>query len=173
MIQKIPLIGDWALNGPAPIGLLALHANADKASYSDSESPAMAEDIHCSFCGKHQSEVLQIIAGPNVFVCDECVQLCVRMVITSRPEWRERLDLTPIQSGERESAPPVMADDSQLEIVYEIHRTWDRGDGPSSRGWHVLAKRTDGSDVPIADFVSLRDAEEWVHWKMGIKTDGQ
>lgn len=32
--------------------------------------------LHCSFCGKSQHEVRKLIAGPNVFVCDECVELC-------------------------------------------------------------------------------------------------
>ena len=37
----------------------------------------MAKDsIRCSFCGKRQEQVNRIIAGPNVFICDECVQLC-------------------------------------------------------------------------------------------------
>lgn len=33
-------------------------------------------EIACSFCGKHQEEVTKIIAGPNVFICDECVSVC-------------------------------------------------------------------------------------------------
>jgi ATP-dependent Clp protease ATP-binding subunit ClpX len=32
--------------------------------------------LHCSFCGKSQHEVRKLIAGPAVFVCDECVELC-------------------------------------------------------------------------------------------------
>ena len=32
--------------------------------------------LYCSFCGKSQSEVNKLIAGPSVFVCDECVELC-------------------------------------------------------------------------------------------------
>ena len=37
----------------------------------------MAKDsIRCSFCGKRQEQVNRIIAGPNVYICDECVQLC-------------------------------------------------------------------------------------------------
>lgn len=34
------------------------------------------ELLHCSFCGKNQNEVQKLIAGPSVFVCDECVALC-------------------------------------------------------------------------------------------------
>lgn len=30
----------------------------------------------CSFCGKSASQVRQLVAGPNVFICDECVALC-------------------------------------------------------------------------------------------------
>ncbi|RYZ59778.1 MAG: ATP-dependent Clp protease ATP-binding subunit ClpX [Proteobacteria bacterium] len=32
--------------------------------------------LHCSFCGKGQKEVKKLIAGPNVYICDECIQLC-------------------------------------------------------------------------------------------------
>src|SRR5665213_1159578 len=32
--------------------------------------------FHCSFCGKSQHEVRKLIAGPSVYVCDECVALC-------------------------------------------------------------------------------------------------
>jgi ATP-dependent Clp protease ATP-binding subunit ClpX len=31
---------------------------------------------HCSFCGKAQEQVRRLIAGPNTFICDECVVLC-------------------------------------------------------------------------------------------------
>jgi len=31
----------------------------------------------CSFCGKSQREVRKLIAGPTVFICDECVELCM------------------------------------------------------------------------------------------------
>ena len=33
-------------------------------------------DLSCSFCGKHQREVRKIIAGPTVYICDECIKLC-------------------------------------------------------------------------------------------------
>lgn len=37
--------------------------------------------IYCSFCGKSQHEVLKLIAGPTVFICDECVELCSEIII--------------------------------------------------------------------------------------------
>ena len=34
------------------------------------------QTLYCSFCGKSQHEVKKLIAGPTVFICDECVELC-------------------------------------------------------------------------------------------------
>src|SRR5260370_3701012 len=36
--------------------------------------------LYCSFCGKSQDEVRKLIAGPTVFICDECVELCMDMI---------------------------------------------------------------------------------------------
>jgi len=36
--------------------------------------------LHCSFCGKNQYEVRKLVAGPTVFICDECVDVCVDIV---------------------------------------------------------------------------------------------
>ncbi len=41
---------------------------------------------HCSFCGKSQDEVRKLIAGPTVFICDECIELCNDIVAE---EWDE------------------------------------------------------------------------------------
>jgi ATP-dependent Clp protease ATP-binding subunit ClpX len=35
--------------------------------------------LYCSFCGKERAEVCYLIAGPTVFICNECVELC-RMI---------------------------------------------------------------------------------------------
>ncbi|RYZ85438.1 MAG: ATP-dependent Clp protease ATP-binding subunit ClpX, partial [Proteobacteria bacterium] len=32
--------------------------------------------LRCSFCGKSQNEVKKLIAGPGVYICDECIELC-------------------------------------------------------------------------------------------------
>ena len=37
-------------------------------------------DLFCSFCGKSQHEVKKLIAGPTVFICDECVELCMDII---------------------------------------------------------------------------------------------
>jgi ATP-dependent Clp protease ATP-binding subunit ClpX len=38
------------------------------------------DDLLCSFCGKSQDEVKKLIAGPSVYICDECIQLCNEII---------------------------------------------------------------------------------------------
>ena len=57
------------------------------------------EEICCSFCGKSQDEVVQLIAGPDVFICNECITLCGQILHeslgeTARPK-REKADEQP------------------------------------------------------------------------------
>ena len=42
--------------------------------------------LHCSFCGKTQHEVRKLIAGPSVFICNECVELCREIIKEGRDE---------------------------------------------------------------------------------------
>ncbi len=49
----------------------------DKDNDNDNDKNEESEKLlYCSFCGKSQHEVRKLIAGPSVFVCDECVELC-------------------------------------------------------------------------------------------------
>jgi ATP-dependent Clp protease ATP-binding subunit ClpX len=70
----------------------------------------MSEDngkvLYCSFCGKSQHEVRKLIAGPSVFICDECVELCNDII---REEIQEQSD-----TGR-----------SQLPKPYEINQVLD------------------------------------------------
>ncbi|MBU2522564.1 MAG: ATP-dependent Clp protease ATP-binding subunit ClpX [Proteobacteria bacterium] len=40
----------------------------------------MNDNLFCSFCGKNQKEVAKLIAGPAVYICDECIQLCSEII---------------------------------------------------------------------------------------------
>jgi len=65
------------------------------------------DDLLCSFCGKSQDEVKKLIAGPSVYICDECIQLC-----------NEIIDEEYSQEGEE--------GDSQLLKPAEIKETLDQ-----------------------------------------------
>ncbi|MFT6168723.1 MAG: ATP-dependent Clp protease ATP-binding subunit ClpX [Celeribacter sp.] len=47
---------------------------------SNSSSGDSKNTLYCSFCGKSQHEVRKLIAGPTVFICDECVELCMDII---------------------------------------------------------------------------------------------
>ena len=47
---------------------------------SKSGSADAKNTLYCSFCGKSQHEVRKLIAGPTVFICDECVELCMDII---------------------------------------------------------------------------------------------
>jgi ATP-dependent Clp protease ATP-binding subunit ClpX len=76
--------------------------------------------LYCSFCGKSQHEVRKLIAGPSVFICDECVDLCNDII-------REE-----IQEKNNES-------DGKLPIPHEIFNVLDEYVIGQSRAKKVLA----------------------------------
>ena len=48
--------------------------------------PSKSNNYRCSFCGKNQEEVKKLIAGPTVFICDECIELCNEIMVE---EWAQ------------------------------------------------------------------------------------
>lgn len=69
---------------------------------------------HCSFCDKASSEVIKLIAGPQVFICNECVDLCNEIL---REEWAAGVDYNPkvISAEDTEMAA------SELMIALRYH----------------------------------------------------
>jgi ClpX C4-type zinc finger protein len=45
---------------------------------------AAVETLRCSFCNKNQADVNKLIAGPAVFICDECVEVCNDIILDDR-----------------------------------------------------------------------------------------
>ncbi len=51
-----------------------------------SKKSCQGENLRCSFCGKSQSEVKKLIAGPTVYICDECISLCNSIIIEEKAQ---------------------------------------------------------------------------------------
>ena len=76
--------------------LLGVHAEGETLEQLCGKLPAIVSDLvesnqtkmagtcYCSFCGKSQHEVPKLIAGPAVFICDDCVGLCSEIVEEKR-----------------------------------------------------------------------------------------
>ena len=58
----------------------------------------------CSFCGRPQSQVRHLVAGPGIFICDECVEMCLGM----------------IEKAERDGEAPTEHDHGDLPKPKEI-----------------------------------------------------
>jgi ATP-dependent Clp protease ATP-binding subunit ClpX len=139
--------------------------------------------LYCSFCGKSQHEVKKLIAGPSVFICDECIDLCndiIRDEISSEPagrgsglpvpkEIRESLDLYVIG---QESAKRILS--VAVYNHYKRIRHQEKGSdgvelaksnilliGPTGSGKTLLAQtlaRTLNVPFVMADATTLTEA---------------
>ena len=52
---------------------------------AEKKGTSSEKTLYCSFCGKSQHEVKKLIAGPSVFVCDECIELCNEIIRDELP----------------------------------------------------------------------------------------
>jgi hypothetical protein len=60
---------------------LSQASNAPSLAPAEAQHPAPQKPtLHCSFCGKSQHEVKALIAGPGIYICDECVGLCNEVI---------------------------------------------------------------------------------------------
>ena len=77
---------------------------------ADKKGASGEKVLYCSFCGKSQHEVKKLIAGPSVFICDECIELCNDII----------RDEAPADAGTGKSAK------SDLPMPIEIKTTLDQ-----------------------------------------------
>src|SRR5512146_655639 len=57
---------------------------------ADKKGSSTEKTLYCSFCGKSQHEVKKLIAGPSVFICDECIDLCNEIIRDELPAGDEQ-----------------------------------------------------------------------------------
>ncbi len=70
--------------------------------------------LYCSFCGKSQHEVKKLIAGPTVFICDECVELCMDII-------REENKTSMVKSREGVPTPQEICDVLDDYVIGQAH----------------------------------------------------
>ncbi len=81
----------------------------NKSSSNDSKNT-----LYCSFCGKSQHEVRKLIAGPTVFICDECVELCMDII-------REEHKSSRVKSRDGVPAPMEICEVLQDYVIGQDH----------------------------------------------------
>jgi ATP-dependent Clp protease ATP-binding subunit ClpX len=70
--------------------------------------------LYCSFCGKSQHEVRKLIAGPTVFICDECVELCMDII-------REETKSSGLKSSDGVPTPRDICDVLDDYVIGQMH----------------------------------------------------
>jgi hypothetical protein len=128
-------------------------ARPPSGSANDSRNPASQDKpLYCSFCGKSQHEVQKLVAGPFVFICDECIDLCTDIVDES---------LLRLIEGDEEGAR-AMSTDRLLYYVDHADRGAQRNRLALQRIERVLAHRAnasgDSDDVSLSpSFAQLKN----------------
>ena len=70
--------------------------------------------LYCSFCGKSQHEVRKLIAGPTVFICDECVELCMDII-------REETKTAGLKAGDGVPTPADICGVLDDYVIGQVH----------------------------------------------------
>jgi hypothetical protein len=93
----------------------------DEPPQSEPTPPKLT--MHCSFCGKSQHEVKKLIAGPAVFICNDCVGLCDKIIGTETEA--EAKKVAP-EAKPDFTKPEQMATDRLLSLLASAEKTFER-----------------------------------------------
>ena len=92
--------------------------------------------LKCSFCGKSQDQVKRLIAGPGVYICDECVELCSE-IITEELEYEQDYEMTdlpkPHEIKEYLDQYVVGQDEAKKALAVAVYNHYKRINAPKSK----------------------------------------
>lgn len=88
------------------------------------------DKIHCSFCGKNQDQVKRLIAGPGVYICDECIELCNEIIGETEVYHAESMDFSdipvPQEIKDRLSEYVIGQDDAKKSLAVAVYNHYKR-----------------------------------------------
>lgn len=139
------------------------------------------ENLFCSFCGKNQKEVKKLIAGPAVYICDECIQLCSEIIEeeTEKDASNLHINLSPKEIKGKVDDYVIEQDNAKKVLAVAVYNHYKRLDsavntndveiqksnilliGPTGCGKTLLAQtlaRFLNVPFTIADATSLTEA---------------
>lgn len=66
-----------------------------KSNFVEVNEMSKRRQLHCSFCGKKETEVLKLVAGPRVYICDRCVAIASQIMENDSSDDPERQQAAP------------------------------------------------------------------------------
>ncbi len=102
----------------------------------------VGDNLFCSFCGKNQKEVKKLIAGPAVYICDECIQLCSEIIEEESEKDAEKLvqGLVPKDIKVKLDEYVIEQDHAKKILAVAVHNHYKRLDSMVSSGDVELQK---------------------------------
>ncbi len=94
------------------------------------------DNLFCSFCGKNQKEVKKLIAGPAVYICDECIQLCGEIIEEESERDAEDFDqiLSPKEIKGMLDEYVIEQDQAKKILAVAVYNHYKRLDSPIATG---------------------------------------
>lgn len=94
------------------------------------------DNLFCSFCGKNQKEVKKLIAGPAVYICDECIQLCGEIIEEESERDAEDFDqiLSPKEIKGMLDEYVIEQDQAKKILAVAVYNHYKRLDSPIGTG---------------------------------------
>ncbi len=95
-----------------------------------------SDNLFCSFCGKNQKEVKKLIAGPAVYICDECIKLCSEIIEEESEREAEDFDqiLSPKEIKNMLDDYVIEQDQAKKVLAVAVYNHYKRLDSPISTG---------------------------------------
>jgi ATP-dependent Clp protease ATP-binding subunit ClpX len=95
-----------------------------------------SDNLFCSFCGKNQTEVKKLIAGPAVYICDECIQLCSEIIEEEgeKTTGEHHRDLVPRKIKELLDDYVIEQDRAKKVLSVAVHNHYKRLDSQVNTG---------------------------------------